>query len=62
MTWPIEILKIYLEEQLQVKYYAIKHLILSKIQIMVEHRRASLVYKCLKIFGKSFLVLTLKVE
>ena len=56
MTWPIEILKIYLEEQLQVKYYAIKHLILSKIQIMVEHRLASMV------FGKSFLVLTLKVE
>lgn len=27
-----------------------------------QHRLASMVYKCLKIFGKSFLVLTLKVE
>ena len=32
MTWLREILKIYLEEQLLIKYYVIKHLILLKIQ------------------------------
>ena len=36
MTWLKEILKIYLEEQLLIKYYVIKHLILLKIQNMVD--------------------------
>ena len=32
MTWHMEILEIYLEEQLLIKYYVIKHLILLKIR------------------------------
>ena len=35
MTWLMEILNTYLEEQLLIKYYVIKHLILLKIQNMI---------------------------
>ena len=38
----MEILRIYLEEQLLIKYYAIKHLILLKIQNMVDIKEALL--------------------
>ena len=40
----MEILKIYIEEQLLIKYFVIKHLILLKIQNMME-LLASIVYK-----------------
>ena len=36
MAWLIEILKIYLEEWLMIKYYVIKYLILLKIQNMID--------------------------
>ena len=36
MTWFMKILKIYLEEQLLIKYCMIKHLILLKIQNMMD--------------------------
>ena len=36
MTWLIEVLKIYQEEQLLIKYSVIKHLILLKIQNMMD--------------------------
>ena len=36
MTWLLKILKIYLEEQLLVKYYVIKHLTLLKIQNIMD--------------------------
>ena len=36
MILHMEILKIYLEEQLLIKYYMIKHLLLLKIQIMMD--------------------------
>ena len=36
MMWLMEIIKIYQEEQLQIKYYVIKHLILQKIQNMID--------------------------
>ena len=35
MTWLLEILKIYLEKQLLIKYYVMKHLTLLKIQNMM---------------------------
>ena len=35
MTWLMEILTIYLEEQLLIKYYTIKHLILLKRQNLI---------------------------
>ena len=45
----MEILKVYIEEQLLIKYYVIKHLILLKIQNMmdinVDLLQASMVYK-----------------
>ena len=46
MTWLLEILKIYLEKQLLIKYYVMKHLTLLKIQNL-----ASMVYK---FFDKKF--------
>ena len=36
MIWLMEILKVYQEEQLLMKYYMIKHLMLLKIQIMTD--------------------------
>ena len=39
MTWLIEILKIWLEEQLLTIYCVIKHLVLLKIQNMMESKR-----------------------
>ena len=36
MTWLMEIFKIYLEKQLQIKYYVINHLILQKILKMMD--------------------------
>ena len=36
MIWFMGILRIYLEERLLIKYYVIKHLILLKIQNMME--------------------------
>ena len=36
MTWLMKILKIYLKEQLLIKYCEIKHLILLKIQNMMD--------------------------
>ena len=36
MTWLMEILSINLEEQLLMKYYMIKHLILLKIENMMD--------------------------
>ena len=36
MTWLMEILKIYLEEQLLIKHYIIKHLLLLKIQNLID--------------------------
>ena len=36
MIWLFKILRIYLEEQLPIKYYMIKRLILQKIQNMVD--------------------------
>ena len=36
MTWLTEILMIYLEEQLLIKYYVMKHLILQEIQNMMD--------------------------
>ena len=49
MILHMEILKIYLEEQLLIKYYMIKHLLLLKIQIMMDINVdfASMVYKFL---------------
>ena len=38
----MEILRIYLEEQLLIKYYVIKHLILIKIENMVDIKEALL--------------------
>ena len=35
MKWHMEVLKIYLEEQLLVKYYVVKHLILLTIRNMM---------------------------
>ena len=37
MTWLMEILKIYLKEQLQTKHYMKKRLILQKLQNMVDN-------------------------
>ena len=48
MIWHIEILKIYLEEQLLIKYYVIKHLILLNIYNRYggnQRDPASMVYK-----------------
>ena len=47
MIWLSEILKIYLEKQLQIKYHVIKHLILLIIQKHdgYQHRITSVVYK-----------------
>ena len=47
MIWLSEILKIYLEKQLQIKYHVIKHLILLIIQKYdgYQHRITSVVYK-----------------
>ena len=55
MTWLMEILKIYLEEQLLIKYCVIKHLILLKIRKIYGYQRglASV---------KSLLVMVLKME
>ena len=39
MTWLMEILKIYLEEQLLIKYCVIKHLILLKIRKIYGYQR-----------------------
>ena len=36
MIWLMEILRIYLEEWLLIKYYVIKHLILRKTQNMMD--------------------------
>ena len=36
MIWFMEILNIYLEEQLVIKYYVKKHLLLLKIQNMMD--------------------------
>ena len=36
MIWLMEVLKIYLREWLPIKYYKIKHLILPKIQSMMD--------------------------
>ena len=49
MTWLMEILKIKLEEQLLMKYCIIKHLILLKIQNMMDVN-AELLHKWLIIF------------
>ena len=38
MMWPMGILKIYIEEQILIKYYVIKHLILLKMQNMMDVR------------------------
>ena len=38
MMWPMRILKIYIEEQILIKYYVIKHLILLKMQNMMDMR------------------------
>ena len=38
MMWPMGILKIYIEEQILIKYYVIKHLILLKMQNMMDMR------------------------
>ena len=43
----MEILKIYLEEQLPIKYYVIKYLILLKTESMMDiNGLASMVHKC----------------
>ena len=48
MTWFFEILKISLEEELLIKYYLIKHLILQKIQNMIfKYALASIAYNFL---------------
>ena len=49
MTWLMEILKVYLEEQLLIKYCVVKHLILLKNPKYDGYQRgiASMVYKCL---------------
>ena len=39
MIWHVEILEIYLEEQLLIKYYVIKHLMLLKLQIMMDIKK-----------------------
>ena len=36
VTWLMEVLRIYLEEQLQIKYYLMKHLMLQKIQEIMD--------------------------
>ena len=61
MMWLMEILKIYLEKQLLIKYYVIKHLILQKIikYDRYERRLASVFYK---IFIKTLQVVMLKVK
>ena len=38
IIWLMEVSKIYLEEQLQIKFYILKHLILLKIQNMMDIR------------------------
>ena len=38
MIWHMEILKIYLEEQMLIKYYVMKHFILLKIRNMMDIR------------------------
>ena len=38
IIWLMEVSKIYLEEQLQIKFYMLKHLILLKIQNMMDIR------------------------
>ena len=38
IIWLLELLNIYLEEQLQIKYYVIKHLIFLKFIVMMDSK------------------------
>ena len=42
LTWLIDILKIYLEEQPLAKYYVVKHLTLRKIRNMIDMKEVFL--------------------
>ena len=61
MTRLMEILRIYLEEQLMIKYYVIKHLILLKIKNM-KYINADLLHWFINYLIKSILVVALKVK
>ena len=54
MTWLMEILKIYLEEQLPIKYCVIKHLILLKIRNIMDIKRVLLQWFIIFLIKKTF--------
>ena len=61
MTWLMDILKIELEEQFLLKYFVMKHLILPKIQNMMDIRGVLLRF-LINLLIKKFLVVLLKLK